>query len=61
MMKAALILVKLGCKRDVSTLTKLNNLTNDKRLRLMRSVFVSSKSCVFSVTVQHFKYDWLEQ
>ena len=43
MMKAALILVKLGCKRDVSTLTKLNNLTNDKRLRLMRSVFVSSK------------------
>ena len=61
MMKAALILVKLGCKRDVSTLTKLNNLTNDKRLRLMRSVFVSSKSYVFSVTVQHFKYDWLEQ
>ena len=27
----------------------------------MRSVFVPSKWYVFSVTVRHFKYDWLEQ
>ena len=51
----------LGCKKDVSTLTKLKNLSNAEKLKLMRSVFVPSKSYVFPVTVQHFKYDWLEQ
>ena len=61
MMKVALILVKLGYKTDVSTLTNLNNLNNDERLRLMRSAFLSSQSYVFPVTVQHFKYDWLQQ
>ena len=51
----------LGCKKDVSTLTKLKNLSNAEKLKLMRSVFVLSKSYVFPVTVRHFKYDWLEQ
>ena len=51
----------LGCKKDVSTLTKLKNLSNAEKLKLMRSVFVPSKSYVFPVTVRHFKYDWLEQ
>ena len=60
-MNVALTLVKLACKSDVSTLTKLNNLNDDEKLRLMRSEFVSSKSYVFPVTVQHFKYDCLEQ
>ena len=51
----------LGCKKDVSTLTKLKNLSNAEKLKLMRSVFVASKSYVFPVTVRHFNYDLLEQ
>ena len=51
----------LGCKKDVSTLAELKNLSNAEKLKLMRSVFVPSKSYVFPLTVQHFKYDWLEQ
>ena len=41
----------LGCKKDVSTLTKLKNLSNAEKLKLMRSVSVPSKSYVFPVTV----------
>ena len=51
----------LDCKKDVSTLTKLKNVSNAEKLKLMRSIFVPSKSYVFPVTVRHFKYDWLKQ
>ena len=45
----------------VSTLTKLKNLSNSEKLKLIRRAFVPSESYVFQVTAQHFKYSWLEQ
>ena len=51
----------LGCQKDVSTLSKLKNLSNAAKIKPMRTVFIPSKSYVFPVTVRHFKYDWLEQ
>ena len=39
----------LGCKKDVSTSTKLKDLSNAEKPKLMRSAFVPSKSYVLSV------------
>ena len=51
----------LGCQKDVSTLSKLKNLSNAAKLKPMRTVFIPSKSYVFPATARHFTYDWLEQ
>ena len=51
----------LGCKKDISTSTNLKNLTNAKKLKIFRSIFLPGKSFEFPGAVQHFKYDWREQ
>lgn len=47
----------LGFKKDISTSTNLKNLTNAKKLKIFRSIFLPGKSFEFPGTVQHFKYD----
>ena len=48
-------------QKDVSVLTELNNITNSKKLKLMRNIFIPGSPFKLLENVRHLKYNyWVE-